>query len=97
MGSFERIPVSKPFCPGLFRTVQQSNEIDIVTNRQSCQCDNVRECEFTLCLVLHDSQEKIGYHGHPYLDFNGIDVVTKEVFKRKILLQFLEEVMCSFS
>jgi hypothetical protein len=43
--------------------------------------------------VLHHSQEEIGYHGHPYLDFNGVDVVAKEVFKRKILLQFLEKLM----
>ena len=97
LGRFERIPVSKPFCPCQFWTVQQRNEIDIVSNRQSCQRDDVRECKFTLCLVLHYSQEKIGNHGHPYLDFNGVDVVAKEVFKRKILLQFLEEFMCSFS
>ena len=93
LGRFERIPVSKPFCPCLFRTVQQRNEIDIVPNRQSCQRDDVRECEFALCLVLHYSQEEIGNHGHPYLDFNGVDVVAKEVFKRKILLQFLEKAL----
>ena len=95
MGRCERIPVSKPSCPCLFRTVQQRNEIDIVPNRQSCQRDDVRECEFALCLVLHYSQEEIGYHGHPYLDFNGVDVVAKEVFKRKILLQFLEKALNS--
>ena len=95
LGRFERIPVSKPFCQCLFRTVQKRNEIDIVSNRQSCQRDDIRECEFALCLVLHDCQEKIGYHSHPYLDFNGINVVAKEVYMRKILLQFLEEALNS--
>ena len=81
--------VSFPFDLGI---IQENDDVSVGADVNSHGSDQVGKRQLAFRFLLQNLHQMICYHRHPNLDFDGILVVSKEVFQGEVLL-FFEGIM----
>ena len=85
----QHLPSSLLICLPLDRgVVQEHDDVRIRADGDSYGRNQVGECQLGFRLVLQYLHQQICYHRHPDLDFDGILVVSEEIFQGEVLLHF---------